>query len=548
MMKKRYRIIVLLLFCYGFVNAQFDRLSNGDASWVDQQLQSLVNISPGVAISIGIVIDGEIAFAKGYGGIGGGRNADECTVYRTASICKPLTAVLALQLHESTSFDIENTVLTYLPGWEWAQNNATVTVRDLMNHNANVPHYNRDVTDDSDWDEDFYDDYEASFPIYDAQESLNAILDNSTVPRSPGGYSTGGYMALGAVIESYTGKPYQEVLRENITRPLMMQTYKPEYQWMYPYQNHANSFANGTGGSAESIAYKLPAGGFIASVIDIALFIKGYVNGDLYTNPATEGLLRGNMMNDVYPENGQTVLGKNGGQEGAACYFNMSAGSGNGVVIMANRNNVNFTSTVVENVVKAIYTRFRFDDASDLNGDTFIEYDSQNPTIWSKHLTSGMERVYRGTRVTTGNQMIADANSDLRLMARDGISLKPGFHAKDGSFTIAAIENVAASCVNGVTKPNGRSVNQNKELSIAKKMKNTLVIFPNPTLGQVEIQLPEDTTTIEVLNAIGEKIHEKFTKNKRKLTLDLTNQPSGFYIIRTINKNKNIQQKKLIVY
>jgi len=539
----------MLLFCSGLANAQFDRLSNSDENWVDQRMQNLINTIPGVAASVGIVIGGEIAYVKGYGGIGGGRVADECTVYRTASICKPVTAVLALQLHESTNFDIDNTVLTYLPNWEWAQNNPTVTVRDLMNHNANVPQYiDEGVTD---WDYDFGYGYEEPFPIYDAEESLRAIANNNTIARPvwpDNGYSTGGYMALGAVIEAYTGKPYQEALHERITRPLMMQTYKPEYQWMYPYQNHANSFANGTGGSARSIAYKLPGGGFIASAIDMSLFIKGYVNGDLYTNPDTEGLLRGNMMNDVYFQNGQTVLGKNGGQEGAASYFNMSAGSGNGVVIMANRNNNNFTSSMVEAVVKAIYTRFLFDDASDLNGDAFIEYDSTNPTIWSKHLTSGMERVYRGTWVTTGNQMIADSNSDLRLMARDGISLKPGYHAKTGSFAIAAIENVAASCVDGDSKPNGRLAKQEDELIGEKGVEDALMIFPNPTFGKVEIKLSEGNKMVEVFSALGKKIHGITTENKRKLDLDLSNQPSGFYIIRAINKNGGVEQKKLIVY
>lgn len=59
-------VLSLLLLGFG-ANAQFSRLNNTDAAWVDASLQAMVDQYLPVGASVGIVIDGQIAYLKGYG-------------------------------------------------------------------------------------------------------------------------------------------------------------------------------------------------------------------------------------------------------------------------------------------------------------------------------------------------------------------------------------------------------------------------------------------------------------------------------------------------
>lgn len=531
-------ISLYCLFCVGFCgNAQFSRLNSTDAAFVDSSLQALVNQYLPVGVSVGVVIDGQIAFLKGYGTADVGVNATECTLFRTASICKPLTAVLALQLHESTDFDIDSAVVKYLPDWAWAQNNPGATVRMLMNHTSGMDQYQN-------WDQTLAANFEDFYPVYDARRSLDIIQNTAATAQGGFNYSTFGYMALGACVSAYTGRPYQEMIMENIVLPLKMQTYQIEYQWLYDYPERAELYNGGAIiNNPGSIAYKAPGGGYICSAIDMAQFISGYVNGSLYTQPGTEAILRGGMMNDVYVENGATVLGKNGAQEGSACYFNMSPDSQNGVVILANKS---IGSGNVEAVVRAVYTYFNNHDVNDLQGPAFVNANSfQEFTI--SNITQGTD-VFSGTKLTTSGNLEVENNSDVRMIARDAVILKPGFKAVEGSYYLAAIENVGGVCLSGAQPKSLISQDQEEESEeITSLPEQSLEIYPNPTNGLVSIRSREDVDEISIVDVRGREVQRVSTDESRINNLDLTNAPSGVYFVQFIQSNKVIHSRKLIV-
>ena len=75
-----------------------------------------------------------------------------------------------------------------------------------------------------------------------------------------------------------------------------------------------------------------------------------------------------------------------------------------------------------------------------------------------------------------------------------------------------------------------------------------LTISPNPSTGLFNLSFFEPLkgmVVIEVYNAIGQKVHQEVIENKQEQELQLSNLPSGTYILK-VSSNGNIISKKII--
>lgn len=70
-------------------------------------------------------------------------------------------------------------------------------------------------------------------------------------------------------------------------------------------------------------------------------------------------------------------------------------------------------------------------------------------------------------------------------------------------------------------------------------------IFPNPTNGKFQISSEARINTIEIFNAVGEKVFS-ISINQKKYEVDLTSHSSGIYILKITNQDKTVRVKKLI--
>ena len=97
---------------------------------------------PGV--SVAVLVDGEIAWARGYGlaDVESGRPVTPNTLFQAASISKPVAALAALRLVESGRVDLDGDVNAYLTSWQVPGNEFTeqapVTLRGLLTHRAGL--------------------------------------------------------------------------------------------------------------------------------------------------------------------------------------------------------------------------------------------------------------------------------------------------------------------------------------------------------------------------------------------------------------------------
>ena len=142
----------------------------------------------------------------GVANITTGQKAEPKTTYNIGSMAKQFTAALILKLVDRGKLSLTDSIGRHLKGSrpEW---NA-ITIDQMLNHTSGLPR-----------------DFATGRPETDnvPSDSLIAAAARDTLVSKPGtvfAYSNTGYMLLGALVEKMYGKPYGNVLRDEIARPL----------------------------------------------------------------------------------------------------------------------------------------------------------------------------------------------------------------------------------------------------------------------------------------------------------------------------------------
>jgi CubicO group peptidase (beta-lactamase class C family) len=165
------------------------------------------------AISYGIVRDGALAHAAGFGARAlGGPPPDADTVFRIASMSKSFTASAVLLLRDEGRLALDDLAEKYVPelaGWPSVSGDSDrVSIRHLLTMTAGFP------TDDP------WGDRQQGLPL----EDFGALLARGvTVNWAPGTrfeYSNLGYAILGLVIAAASGMEYASFVRTRLLEPL----------------------------------------------------------------------------------------------------------------------------------------------------------------------------------------------------------------------------------------------------------------------------------------------------------------------------------------
>ena len=135
------------------------------------------------------------------------------TRFRIGSITKQFTATLILQLVEQGKIKLDSKLTDYLTDYR-KDTGDRVTVHHLLNHTSGIPSYTSRPG--------FF--QEVSRDPYSVADFVkkHASGDLEFEPGAKFVYNNSGYFLLGAIIEKVTGKPYDQVLKENILDPLGM--------------------------------------------------------------------------------------------------------------------------------------------------------------------------------------------------------------------------------------------------------------------------------------------------------------------------------------
>lgn len=231
--------------------------------------QQLVGVSVAISSAQGIV------HVTHFGMEDRERNiaTSDATRYRWASISKPLTAVVAMQLACEGKLDLERDVHDYVP--EFPAQAFPISSRQLLCHQGGIVHYENGLVLSTPPRTD------VAHPYEDAVDAL-AKFQASPLIAEPGtrfAYSTHGYVLLGAVVQRAGKQPFEQAVRQRIALPAGMSTLAADKAWT-PIPHRAAGYqrdARGEIGLSDDVdvSWKLAGGGFLSNVIDLANFATG---------------------------------------------------------------------------------------------------------------------------------------------------------------------------------------------------------------------------------------------------------------------------------
>ncbi|HKA36225.1 MAG TPA: serine hydrolase domain-containing protein [Thermoanaerobaculia bacterium] len=247
------------------------------------------NSVPGIAVAV--LRDGKIVAANGFGRTApdGGEAVTAETRFRIASVTKPLTATLVLQLVAEGKLSLADRAHARCAAF--APRGGDPEIRELLSHQGGVRH----STDDEDTK------ITGDFPRLSAAVSR---LSDEKLRFSPGTdtlYSSWGYAVLGCVIEETSGRRFSDVLAARVLEPAGMSgtvTDRPDFSG--PGFSGGFRAAGGKLMPSEVVdtRFKQPASGLISTASDLAAFAAALYDGrllpeklraELFTPQATRG-------------------------------------------------------------------------------------------------------------------------------------------------------------------------------------------------------------------------------------------------------------------
>lgn len=263
---------------------------------IDRVMASFLERHHLPGVSVAITDHGRLVHASGYGyaDLAQRTPVTPTSLFRIASISKPITAVGIAKLIEQGKLKLDDKVFDVLPfdpylpsGKKVDERQRDITIRHLLEHRGG-------------WDRDLS--FDAMFKAVEFAKLLGKeppagpaevikVMSGAPLDFIPGeryAYSNYGYCLLGRVIEKVTGQPYGEYMTEAILEPMGIDDMKLGHTRLDQRQpnevRYYDPFA-GTSDFAEDLDQRVPAaygawhleamdahGAWLASATDLARF------------------------------------------------------------------------------------------------------------------------------------------------------------------------------------------------------------------------------------------------------------------------------------
>ncbi|MFA9392794.1 MAG: serine hydrolase domain-containing protein [Prolixibacteraceae bacterium] len=318
-------------------------------------------------ISIAIVENGKIKWAKGYGFANTmtGTKVDANTLFQAGSISKPVAALSVLKLYEHDSLELNKDVNYYLKNWQIPENRLTetekVTLEKLLTHTAGITVH--------------------GFPGYKQTDNFPDIIDVlngkgntakimvDALPGSSWRYSGGGYTIIEKIVEDVSGISFDKYMSKNILLPIGMKKSTYQQPITKAFQNNISGAYNRNGELIKGLWHNYPeqaAAGLWTTPSDLALYcieiqdiLKGKKDGIL-TKETVEMMLTKHQNNwglglSLRNEKDSLIFGHGGKNEGFTNDMIAFAYQGNAAIIMTNADNGGQLITELENAIANYY-------------------------------------------------------------------------------------------------------------------------------------------------------------------------------------------------
>jgi len=296
-------------------------------------------------LSVAVVVDHKLRWSAGYG-LADVENfvpAKALTAYRLGSISKPITAAAVMELAERGKLDLDAPIQKYCPAFPAKQWPATARL--LLGHLSGVRHY-KDETE-----------FASTRHYNSVVEGLDMFKDDPLLfePGTKYTYTTHGFAVLGCAVEGASGMSFSDFVRENVFKPAGMDRIRvdnvadiiPNRAQGY-YKSQSGALRNS--GLADT-SYKIPGGGFISTVEDLAKFAIAMQNGTLLKKEALDQMWTSMKTRDgkatgygmgwgISERNGMKEVHHGGAQQRVSTFLYTIPEKGLAVVLMTNLENI----------------------------------------------------------------------------------------------------------------------------------------------------------------------------------------------------------------
>jgi CubicO group peptidase (beta-lactamase class C family) len=210
------KIVSILLILSAWLQAQPD-LNKDSTNNITEKINSYLisaveaNKFNGVAL---IAQEGKVIFHKAYGWRNFETHSynDTLTIFPILSITKSFTAMVILKLQEQNKLKVSDKLNKYLPAFPNADK---ITIENLITHTSGIFNFTDDIGEE--------DSALVNHPV--TKQFMLDYISKKPFSYSPGKgfeYNNSGFYLAGIVIETATGKSYEQNVRELIFEPLAM--------------------------------------------------------------------------------------------------------------------------------------------------------------------------------------------------------------------------------------------------------------------------------------------------------------------------------------
>lgn len=310
----------------------------GQADPVDDFIHAQMAAQNIPGLSLAVLRDGEVLKTAAYGlaDRDSGAPATPETVYRIASVSKPIIALGVLLLADEGRLALDDPVTRYLEGapatWEG------ITIRHLLTHTSGLIREGPG--------------FEAGKVKPDA-EVIRSAYDRPLVfePGARWEYSNLGYFALADIIRVASGRPWPEFFDEGIFEPLGMASTWPT-NTDEPVTNRATGYTDNDrlipGRDWPALR---PSGAFLSTVLDLAKLDAALADGRLLADSTRRAMWTPVTLGDGSPHsfglgwqlaevNGRRVAYHTGGMSGFRAGFARLPDDRLSVIVLMNLDDV----------------------------------------------------------------------------------------------------------------------------------------------------------------------------------------------------------------
>jgi len=297
-------------------------------------------------LSAAVVQGDQVVWAQGFGvaDVEHGTMVRPETVFRLASISKPITAVAVMQLVERGLVSLDDPIQRFVPSFP-RKPQGEVRIRHLLAHTSGIRHYRGNEFALAE-----------SFPTIDR---AIGVFRNDPLEFPPGErylYSTYGYNLLQGVIEAVSGRSFDEYLRSAIFGPAgMTSTWLERPQEIV--RHRARQYVRGStpwswlNAPYVDLSVKWAGGGLIATAADVARFDIALNQGKLLRADTLERMYTSARLNNgnqtgyglgwmVSQQGSRQFVAHSGGAMGGTTYLLREPRARTAAVILTNLDNV----------------------------------------------------------------------------------------------------------------------------------------------------------------------------------------------------------------